>query len=91
MILINNTRLKMAEVDLTLFNTDSKGELEKASKNLPKKVGRRPKQEEDKKTIKITTALTQKQKDDFIEALDGRSEAGTIRRLILKFIEEQKI
>lgn len=81
----------MNNIDLSSFNTDSKGELEKASKKIPKKTGRKPKADKDKYKHKVLTALTDKQKEDFTEALDGRSEAGVIRKLILEYIERQKI
>ena len=75
-------------IDLSQFHTETKGELKKSVKKS--KLGRRPKKEDEKRTEKAGTNLTNKEKNDWIKSLDGRSESKILRDLIKKYTASNK-
>tara|TARA_B100000767_G_C19689609_1_gene503380 strand:+ start:791 stop:1033 length:243 start_codon:yes stop_codon:yes gene_type:complete len=80
--------MKTTGIDLSQFHTDTKGELKKSVKQS--KLGRKPKKENEKRSEKVGTNLTPKEKNDWITALDGRSESKVLRDLIKKYTESKK-
>lgn len=81
--------MKEQKVDLSQFHTNTKNELKNAEARSKSKAGRKPVAEEERRTEKVSTSLTHSEKQAFILALDGRSEAKVIRELIKKYIMEQ--
>ena len=75
-------------IDLSQFHTETKGELKKSVNQS--KLGRKPKNEDEKRSEKTGTNLTSKEKNDWIIALDGRSESKVLRDLIKKYTESNK-
>tara|TARA_B110000977_G_C10819799_1_gene393726 strand:+ start:191 stop:439 length:249 start_codon:yes stop_codon:yes gene_type:complete len=77
-------------VDLSQFHTETKGELKESVTKSKSKLGRKPKKEDEKRSEKAGTNLTSKEKNDWIMALDGRSESKILRDLIKKYTESKK-
>ena len=76
------------DIDLSQFHTETKGELKKSVKQS--KLGRKLKNEDEKRSEKAGTNLTYKEKNQWIKSLDGRSESKILRDLIKKYIASNK-
>jgi hypothetical protein len=75
------------DIDLSQFHTETKGELKKSVKQS--KLGRKLKNEDEKRSEKTGTNLTVKEKNDWIMALDGRNESKVLRNLIKKYTQSK--
>jgi hypothetical protein len=75
------------DIDLSQFHTETKGELKKSVKQS--KLGRKLKNEDEKRSEKAGTNLTVKEKNDWIMALDGRNESKVLRNLIKKYTQSK--
>tara|TARA_B110000967_G_C18799319_1_gene517571 strand:- start:354 stop:596 length:243 start_codon:yes stop_codon:yes gene_type:complete len=75
------------DIDLSQFHTETKGELKKSVKQS--KLGRKLKNEDEKRSEKAGTNLTYKEKNDWIMALDGRNESKVLRNLIKKYTQSK--